>query len=66
MNKDHNKFDYAVALMKSFAIEYDKIHGVYPEHIYEGKAFYEFVCDRLEIKYEDLKSEYPEIYGEYK
>lgn len=51
-----------VRLIKELALEYDKEWGSYPENQYEGLSFYQFVCNKLGMKPEELEKLYPEIY----
>lgn len=33
--------------IRQYALKFDKENGTYPEHYYEGQAFYEFLCEAL-------------------
>lgn len=35
--------------LKNLIIKYDKYHGEYPEHSYEGLSVYNFICQELGV-----------------
>jgi hypothetical protein len=45
-------------------LEFDREYKMYPEHEFEGKAFYLFVVEKLKLDGEEAKKEYDEILHE--
>jgi MoaA/NifB/PqqE/SkfB family radical SAM enzyme len=45
-------------------LEFDRENKMYPEHEFEGKAFYLFVIEKLKLDKKEAEKEYDEMLGE--